>query len=53
MHQTEAEHFFQTTSREDWQFWIIYSKDGENKLSFEIHVTIINIGSLSFGLENP
>ena len=31
---------------------LIYSKKAENKMSFEIHVTTIATGSLSFGLKN-
>ena len=31
----------------------IYSKKAENKMSFEIHMTTIATGSLSFGLKNP
>ena len=34
-------------------FLLIYSKSAENKMSFEIHVTTIATGSLSFGLKNP
>ena len=30
----------------------MYSKNAENKMSFEIHVTTIATGSLSFGLKN-
>ena len=33
-------------------FLLIYSKSAENKMSFEIHVTTIATGSLSFGLKN-
>ena len=32
-------------------FLLIYSKSAENKMSFEIHVTTIATGSLSFGLK--
>ena len=35
------------------KFWLIYSKNAENKMSFEIHVTTIATGLLSFGLKNP
>ena len=33
-------------------FLLIYSKSAENEMSFEIHVTTIGTGSLSFGLKN-
>ena len=32
-------------------FLLIYSKSAENKMSFEIHVTTVATGSLSFGLK--
>ena len=31
---------------------LMYSKNAENKMSFEIHVTTLGTGSLSFGLKN-
>ena len=36
-----------------FRFWLIYSKNAENGMSFEIHLATITTGSLSFGLKNP
>ena len=44
-------HFWRA-SRKYKHFLLIYSKSAENKMSFEIHVTTIATGSLSFGLKN-
>ena len=45
--------FFQSTSRKYAQFCLIYSKNTENVMSFEIHLAIITTGLLSFGHKNP
>ena len=45
--------FFWRASRKFAQFWLIYSKNAENGMSFEIHLATITTGSLSFGLKNP
>ena len=44
--------FFGTLRANRGTFLLIYSKSAENKMSFEIHVTTIATGSLSFGLKN-
>ena len=44
--------FFGTLRAHRGTFLLIYSKSAENKMSFEIHVTTIATGSLSFGLKN-
>ena len=47
-------HFFRWDSRKYAQFWLIYRKNAENRISFEIHLaTCITIGSLTFGLKYP
>jgi len=45
--------FFWRASRKFARFWLIYSKNAENGMSFEIHLATITTGSLSFGLKNP
>jgi len=45
--------FFRRASRKCARFWLIYSKNAENGMSFEIHLATIITGSLSFGLKNP
>ena len=45
--------FFQRTSRKYAQFWLIFSKNAENRMSFEIHLATITTDSLSFGQKNP
>ena len=44
--------FFRRSSRKFARFWLIYSKNAENGMSFEIHLATITTGSLSFGLKN-
>ena len=44
--------FFDALRANRGTFLLIYSKSAENKMSFEIHVTTIATGSLSFGLKN-
>ena len=44
---------FWRASRKFARFWLIYSKNAENGMSFEIHLATITTGSLSFGLKNP
>ena len=44
--------FFRRASRKCARFWLIYSKNAENGMSFEIHLATITTGSLSFGLKN-
>ena len=32
------------------KFWLIHSKNAENRMSFEIHFATITTGSLNFGM---
>ena len=45
--------FFRRASRNLAQFWLIYSKNAENRMSFEIDLVTTTTGLLSFGLKNP
>ena len=45
--------FFRRASRKFARFLLIYSKNAENGMSFEIRLATITTGSLSFGLKIP